>query len=84
MPLFEEALVSRNKDVWNFRDLYSRKIIRVANMTDLIKRLMVTSDPYLNKFRICLKVNSSKSNSQDMLDLILQDPDIPIDIDDFV
>lgn len=55
----------------------------VANMTDLIKQLMVTSDPYLNKFRICLKVNSSKSNSQDMLDLILQDPDIPIDIDDF-
>lgn len=81
--LSEEALESRNKDVRNFRELYTRKISRVDNLTDLIKHLMVTSDPYLNKFRIRPKVNSSKSYSNEMLDLILQDPDIPIDIDQF-
>lgn len=39
---------------------------------------MVTSDPYLNKFRVRPKVNSFKSYSNEMVHLILQDPDIQL------
>ena len=45
--LSEEALEARNKDVRNFKQFFSRKVSRVHTNLDVMRRLMVSSDPYI-------------------------------------
>lgn len=43
---------------------------------------MVTSDPFLDQFRYRPKVVSTQSYSPEVLDLLKQGRDIPMDVDD--
>ena len=49
--LSEEALESRNKDVKNFREHFTRKFSRVQANQDLLIRLLASSDPYISSLR---------------------------------
>lgn len=49
--LSEDAQESRNKDVRNFREKFSRKFSRTMTLEDTFKRLMVSSDPYITGLR---------------------------------
>lgn len=49
--LSEEAQESRNKDVRNYRELYTRKTSRIETNTDLLHRLLISSDPYICSLR---------------------------------
>lgn len=49
--LTEEALESRNKDIRNYREDHTRKFSRVQTNTDLIHRLLETSDPLITSIR---------------------------------
>ena len=49
--LSEEAQESRNKDYKKIRDDLARKCSRVSSNTDILHRLLFTSDPYISKFR---------------------------------
>lgn len=78
----EEALESRNKDIRNVREFYARNNSRIKNITDIFNHLMVTSDPFLDQFRYRPKVVSTQSYSPEVLDLLKQGRDIPMDVDD--
>ena len=45
--LSEEAAESKNKDIKMFRRQHTRKMSRVATNTDLINRLLLSTDPFL-------------------------------------
>ena len=49
--LSEEAQESRNKDVKNFRERYSRKFDRPSSNEDLMVRLLASSDPLITSLR---------------------------------
>lgn len=49
--LSEEAEEARNKDYRKFRLMFSRKCSRVATNTDVIQRLLVSSDPFITSQR---------------------------------
>lgn len=49
--LSEEAQESRNKDVRNYRELYTRKTSRIETNTDLLHRLLISSDPFICSLR---------------------------------
>lgn len=49
--LSEDAQESRNKDIKRYRQDFSRKCSRKANMADVFNRLMVTSDPVISSIR---------------------------------
>lgn len=49
--LSEEAEEARNKDYRNYRLLFSRKSARTLTNTDVLNRLLVTSDPFITSIR---------------------------------
>lgn len=49
--LSEEAQESRNKDVRNYREHYSRKCSREKNIEDIFLRLLASSDPLISSLR---------------------------------
>lgn len=49
--LTEEALECRNKDIRRYREDHTRKFSRVASNTDLLNRLLETSDPLISLIR---------------------------------
>lgn len=49
--LSEEAQEARNKDCRRFRLHHTRKRSRIATNTDLLKMLLITSDPVINSLR---------------------------------
>lgn len=50
--LSEEAQEARNKDYRNYRLRYARKCSRTSTNEDILKRLLVTSDPLLSSVRV--------------------------------
>lgn len=48
----EEAQESKNKDVKNFREFRTRKMSRIQTNTDLIQRLLISSDPLISSKEI--------------------------------
>jgi hypothetical protein len=54
----EEAQEARNKDFKNYRERFSRKTSRIDNMTDVFKRLLVSSDPIITCTRTLPIINS--------------------------
>lgn len=61
--LSEEAQESRNKDYRNYRERFTRKISRLHTNTDLINRLLITSDPIISQ---CLQLESITSNEDSL------------------
>ena len=57
--LSEEAQEARNKDVRNFRQFLSRKDSHVHTNQDVVRRLLVSSDPYISGLREPSKQNNS-------------------------
>jgi len=53
--LSEEAQEARNKDFKNIREHHTRKINRIVQNEDLIKMLIVSSDPYISSLRVMKK-----------------------------
>jgi hypothetical protein len=49
--LSEEAQEARNKDIKKFREHYTRKLSRESTNLDLMRRLMLTSDPVISSLR---------------------------------
>jgi len=49
--LSEEAQEARNKDIKKFREHYTRKLSRELTNLDLIRKLMLTSDPVISSLR---------------------------------
>lgn len=47
----EEAQEAKNKDLRNYRELFTRKISRQDTMDDLMRRLLVSSDPKISTIR---------------------------------
>lgn len=65
----EEAQEARNKHNKQFRENYTRKTSRIDTNTDLLNRLLITSDPFIASLRASPKTKHSKMNP-DMLNLI--------------
>ena len=69
----EEAQEARNKDFKSYRENFSRKTSRKATNTDLINRLLVSSDPVISSLR---KSTSHQTNHKafpsDVLQLLKQ------------
>lgn len=49
--LTEEAQESRNKDIKHYREFNTRKCSRISSNTDLLHKLLVSSDPYISSLR---------------------------------
>lgn len=49
--LSEEAQESRNKDARNYRELFTTKKSRICSNLDLLHRLLISSDPFINSLR---------------------------------
>ncbi len=49
--LAEQAQESRNKQIRQIRSAPKRKFSRVVTKTDLLNRLLITSDPYISSIR---------------------------------
>ena len=49
--LSEEAEEARNKDYRRYRLMFSRKCSRTSTNTDVLHRLLVSSDPYISSKR---------------------------------
>lgn len=65
----EEAQEARNKDIRKYREYYSRKNTRENNMEDVMKRLLISSDPYITSLQ---KAPHKRIDnfSRDVLDLL--------------
>lgn len=48
----EEALEARNKETRNYREMFTRKTSRVDTNTDLLNRLLISSDPLIASLRL--------------------------------
>ncbi|XP_059218493.1 uncharacterized protein LOC131998140 [Stomoxys calcitrans] len=54
--LSEEAQEARNKDYRAYRLHHSRRIGRVATNEDVMHNLLLSSDPFINRFRSKLQI----------------------------
>lgn len=68
--LSEEAAESNNKYFKRFRRDHTRKISRVDSNTDLMNRLLLSSDPYITGLRKLPRKNKSVISKQ-VLDLLI-------------
>lgn len=50
--LSEEALEARNKDFKMFREHFSRKTSRQDTLTDIMNRMLISSDPFITNQRV--------------------------------
>lgn len=78
--LSEEALESRNKDIRNNRYKFSRKTGRVQTLIDMFNRLMYSTDPLFDSFRVSSKVKV-KSYSPAVSALFLNRPEFVFNLD---
>lgn len=62
--LSEEAQEARNKDFKFYREHFGRKTSRIDNLTDIINRLFVSSDPLISQMRNMPTVNKKSFNSE--------------------
>ena len=67
--LSEEAQEARNKDSRKYRELFTRKDSRVHTNTDLLHRLLITSDPLIANMRARAKTKRSEI-MPDVLELL--------------
>ena len=67
--LSEEAQEARNKDIRRYRECFTRKTSRIHTNSDLIKRLLISSDPYISSLRKPLK-KCKRDLSNDVLSLL--------------
>lgn len=49
--LSEELSEARNKDIKKYREGFARKCLRISNLEDVFKMLLVSSDPYITSLR---------------------------------
>lgn len=68
--LSEEAQEARNKDIRKYRENFARKCSRKRNMEDVMKRLLLSSDPYISQQSSSKNV-SKKKYSQELINLLL-------------
>lgn len=68
--LSEEAAESKNKDIKMFRRQNTRKMSHIATNTDLINRLLLSSDPFLTGQRKlpCTEKTVLLKSAYDLLD----------------
>lgn len=61
--LSEEAAESKNKDIKKIREHHTRKISRISTNTDLLNRLLLSSDPFITGQRKlpCAKKKKKKN-----------------------
>lgn len=67
--LSEEAQEARNKEIRRYRELFTRKTSRTDTNSDLIRRLLISSDPYISSLRKTIK-KPTKTISRDVLPLL--------------
>lgn len=68
--LSEEAQESRNKDVKNFREHYTRKFSRKLTNVDVMRRLLCSSDPYITSLRRSIRVKNEMQLPEECLPLL--------------
>lgn len=61
--LSEEAQEARNKDYRAYRLHHSRRNGRVATNEDVMNNLLLSSDPFINRFRSKLKIKKLEYNN---------------------
>ena len=66
----------------NYRLNFSRKSSRIFNIADIVHRLTVSSDPFLDQFRVPIKAPIAQKYLPEVVNLFLQDSDSPMDVDD--
>lgn len=68
--LSEEAQESRNKDIKHYREFNTRKCSRISTNTDLLHKLLISSDPYISSLRCQPKYQKHviDSPAKDLLD----------------
>ncbi|GBN05153.1 hypothetical protein AVEN_182359-1 [Araneus ventricosus] len=71
----EEAQEARNKHNRQYRKLFTRKTFRISTNTDLLHRLLITSDPYIASLRAAPKSIKQKMDREmkKLLELSLSD-----------
>ncbi|GBM64859.1 hypothetical protein AVEN_157110-1 [Araneus ventricosus] len=62
--LSEEAQEARNKHNRKFRELFTRKTSRIDTNKDLINRLLLTSDPFIENLRSRPKIKHGKISNE--------------------
>jgi len=72
--LSEDAQESRNKDIKNFREGFSRKCSREKSMEDVFHRLLVSSDPLITSLSN-MQPKQGKKLSSEALQLLLPPDD---------
>lgn len=70
--LSEEAQESRNKDVKNFRENFTRKFSRKQTNEDLMNRLLASSDPYITSMRRSFHEKSYAELPEDTKELLMR------------
>lgn len=77
--LTEEAQEARNSDVKNFRLFNTRKCSKIAQNSDLMEYLLISSDPVLYSIRtkwlpkISMEIEKEDSEAMDIKDLLTFD-----------
>lgn len=79
--LSEEAAEARNKHIRMFRLNYARKFSRVACNSDVLNRLLLTSDPVLTGMRT-RKSKNKLPLSADVLNLLLESDILNVNFED--
>lgn len=72
----EEAQEARNKDIRRYRESFTRKNSRTNTNDDLIKRLLISSDPFITSLRKSTK-KPNKLHSKAALELLDVEPYCP-------
>lgn len=76
--LSEEAQEARNKDLRRFREGHTRKNSRICTNEDLLKMLLITSDPVISSLR-SLAPRKKGSLSQEVLSMLLNSGVAPVE-----
>lgn len=80
--LSEEASEARNKDFRRYREHHSRKINRTSTNEDIMKMMLLTSDPYISATRpVMNRVQHKTKMRQETLDLLIVEPKQQDDIE---
>ena len=69
--LIEEAQESRNKDVKNFREHFTKKYSRKVTNEDVMRRLLCSSDPFITSMRRSSESKKELALPKECLDLLL-------------
>ena len=69
--LSEEAQESRNKDVKNFQEHFTRKYYQKVTNEDVMRRLLCSSDPFITSMRRSSESKKELALPEECLDLLL-------------